>query len=138
MYDYNTVGFTRLNVENIPGTFLPVRNKNNDYLIDRTLQRTYNFTGIKGTNAQDAAGVENQGPDPIADRSLEHLGTSDVAIVRMRRKFLSVLREFKDGVEPRPALDGDMYKVRAIAVSLKEGQPFYEGADEYLQVREPA
>ena len=138
MYDYNNVGFTRLNVENIPGTYLPVRNKGNDYLIDRTLQKTYSFTGIKGTNAQDAAGVENQGPDPIADRSQEHLGTSDIAIIQMRRKFLSVLREFKDGMEPPPAFNGDMYKVRAIAMSLEEGQPFYEGADEYLRVREPA
>src|SRR5262249_5987453 len=135
-YDYNTVGFTRLNVENIPGTYLPVRNKQNDYLIDRTLQKTYSFTGIKGTNAQDAAGVENQGPDPIADRSLEHLGSSDIAIIRMRRKFLSVLREFKSGVEPAPALDGDMYKVRAIAMSLEDKTPFYEGAKEYLYVSE--
>ncbi len=132
-YEYNTAGFARLNVENIPGTHVPVRNRRNDYLIDRQLQRTYSYTGIKGTNAQDAAAIENQGPTPIADRTQEHLGSSDVAIMRMRRKFLAALREFRDGVEPLPALRGDLYKVRAIAVSLKDDDtPFYEGAKEHI------
>ena len=67
---------------------------------------------------------------------LEHLGSSDIAIVRMRRKLLNALREFKDGAEPPPALNGDMYKVRAIAVSLEEGVPFDEGAKDYLYVRD--
>ncbi len=133
LFEYNNVGFARLNVENIPGTYLPVRNKENDYLIDRELQRTYSYTGIKGTNAQDAAAIENQGPTPIADRTKENLSSSDLAIIRMRRKFLNVLQDFKDGVEPAPALNGDMYKVRAIAMSLEDdGVPFYEGAKELL------
>jgi phenylpropionate dioxygenase-like ring-hydroxylating dioxygenase large terminal subunit len=133
IFEYNHAGFARLNVENMPGTHLPVRNKRNDYLIDRELQRTYSYTGIKGTNAQDAAAIENQGPAPIADRSLEHLGSSDLAIMRMRRKFLSALKEFQGGTEPPPALNGDLYKVRAIAVSLDDdGTPFYEGAKEHI------
>jgi phthalate 4,5-dioxygenase len=136
IHEYNTAGFARLNVENIPGTYLPVRNKSNDYLIDRGLQRSYSYTGIKGTNAQDAAAIENQGPTPIADRTQEHLGSTDVAIMRMRRKFLAELAAFQNGTEPVPALKGDLYKVRAIAVSLEDdGTPFYEGAKEHLYVR---
>jgi hypothetical protein len=113
-----------------------VRNKANDYLIDRGLQRAYSYTGIKGTNAQDAAAIENQGPTPTADRSKEHLGSTDVAITRMRRKFLAELAAFQKGTEPVSALKGDLYKVRAIAVSLDDdGTPFYEGAKKHLYVR---
>jgi hypothetical protein len=100
------------------------------------LQRSYSFTGIKGTNAQDAAAIENQGPTPIADRSKEHLGSTDVAIMRMRRKLLGAIADCEAGKEPAAALTGELYKVRAIAVSLEDnGTPFYEGAKEHLHVR---
>ena len=39
--------------ELIPGTFHPKRNKANDYLMDRELQRTLTYTGIWGVNDQD-------------------------------------------------------------------------------------
>src|SRR5579885_121407 len=87
IYEYDHVGFMMLNVENVPGTYLPVRNRANYYLIDRNLQRTDSFTVIKGTNAQDAAAIENQGPTPIADRSKEHLGSADVGIIQARKKL---------------------------------------------------
>src|SRR6185437_10045296 len=135
IYEYNSVGFVRLNVENIPGTYLPVRNKANDYLIDRQLQKTYSYTGIKGSNAQDAAAIENQGPTPIADRSREHLSSTDLAITRMRRKFLAELTEFQRGAEPAAALRGELYRVRAIAVPLEDkGMPFYEEAKDLIFV----
>ncbi|MGY3693928.1 phthalate 4,5-dioxygenase oxygenase subunit [Bradyrhizobium sp. USDA 3240] len=35
--------------------YVPLRNKANDYLIDRKLQRTKSYTGIKGVSEQDAA-----------------------------------------------------------------------------------
>lgn len=133
IFEYNTAGFARLNVENIPGTYLPLRNKDNDYMIDRGLQRTYSYSGIKGTNAQDAAPIENQGPGPVADRTREHLGSTDLAIVRMRRKLLSALRDFQAGSEPVAALNGELYRVRAIAVTLEDnGTPFYDGAKEHI------
>ncbi|MGH7035721.1 MAG: Rieske 2Fe-2S domain-containing protein [Stellaceae bacterium] len=134
-YEFDNVGFKTLNVENISGTYMPVRNKSNDYLIDRQLQRTYNFTGIKGTNAQDAAAIENQGPTPIADRTLEHLGSGDLAIIQMRRKFLRVLQELGEGIEPVPALKGSLYRVRPIAVTLEDnGTPYHEAAKEHVFV----
>ena len=135
IFEYNNAGFVRLNVENVPGTYLPVRNKANDYLIDRMLQRTYSYTGIKGSNAQDAAAIENQGPTPISDRTEEHLSSTDVAIVRMRRKFLAELNEFQGGTEPRAALAGTLYRVRPIAVPLEDkGTPFYEDAKDLIFV----
>src|SRR5262252_4280660 len=70
----------------IPGTFKLKRNPSNDYLIDRQLQRTQSYTGIDGVNTQDFAVQEGMGP--IVDRSDEHLGSTDRAIVTLRRMLL--------------------------------------------------
>jgi phenylpropionate dioxygenase-like ring-hydroxylating dioxygenase large terminal subunit len=135
IFEFNNVGLMPINVENIPGTYLPARNRRNDYQIDRSLQKTYNYTGIKGNNAQDAAAVENQGPTPICDRTKENLGSRDVAIMQMRKRMLNELKEFADGIEPKPALQGGLYKMRPIAVFLDDdGTPFYDGAKEHIFV----
>jgi phenylpropionate dioxygenase-like ring-hydroxylating dioxygenase large terminal subunit len=128
IFEFNNAGLMPMSVQNIPGTYLPLRNKRNHYQVDRNLQRSYSYSGIKGNNAQDAAIMENQGPTPIYDRTKEFLGTSDIGIVMARRRLLKVVRELQDGVEPEPALDGDMYNVRPIAVFFDNtnGKPFYE------------
>ena len=59
--------------------YVPLRNKSNDYLIDRKLQKTSSYTGIKGVSEQDAAVQDSQGP--IADRTREHLGPTDLGIM---------------------------------------------------------
>ena len=51
-------------------SFVPLRHKGNDYLIDRRLQKTKSYTGIIGVLEQDAAVQDSQGP--IADRTREH------------------------------------------------------------------
>jgi phenylpropionate dioxygenase-like ring-hydroxylating dioxygenase large terminal subunit len=132
-FEFENAGLTHLNVQNIPGTYLPVRNRRNDYLIDRALQRSYSFSGIKGSNAQDAAVIENQGPTPIYDRSKEHPVVGDIGIVRARRRLLKVFQDLRDGIEPVPARQGELYRVRPIAVFLDEdGRPFHEGAREHI------
>src|SRR5581483_6302041 len=99
------------------------------------LQKTYSFSGIKGTNAQDAAAIENQGPTPIADRSKEHLGRVDVGIRRMRVRMLQEIRDFQAGTEPVSAFKGDLYRVRPITLTLPDdGKPFYEAARQYIFV----
>ncbi|HEX6801047.1 MAG TPA: phthalate 4,5-dioxygenase, partial [Candidatus Binatia bacterium] len=74
------------------------RTRENDWLIDRDVQRTKTYTGIKGVNTQDLAVQESMGP--IVDRSREHLGTSDKAIITFRRILLDVIEDFAKGVEP--------------------------------------
>jgi phthalate 4,5-dioxygenase len=86
----------------IPGTFKPRRNRSNDYLIDRNAQRTRTATGIEGINTQDFAVQEGMGS--IVDRSLEHLGTSDRAIVTMRRLLLEAVDAVARN-EPPPGVD---------------------------------
>ena len=95
----------------IPGTFRLKRNQSNDYFIDRQMQKTQNFTGIVGVNTQDFALQEGMGP--ICDRSKEFLGTSDKAIVAMRRLLLDAISQNEKGGTLR-ALHPDTYRtVRA-------------------------
>jgi hypothetical protein len=114
--------------ELIPGTFFPVRNMENDFLIDRQLQRTWNYTGIKSIPEQDQAMTCSMGR--IADRSKEHLGSTDAAIIAMRRKLLHGLRDLQEGRGPHAAYHGEVYGVRQADVLLEKGVPFNEGAKE--------
>jgi phthalate 4,5-dioxygenase oxygenase subunit len=83
----------------IPGTFRLKRNQSNDYLIDRALQKREIYTGIVGINTQDFAVQEGMGP--ICDRSKEFLGTSDKAVVAMRRLLLEAVDVARQGGTPR-------------------------------------
>jgi phthalate 4,5-dioxygenase oxygenase subunit len=126
-YEYDNAGMLPMSVMNITGTYLPLRNRANDYLIDRNLQKHYSYSGIKGNNAQDAAMMENLGPTPIYDRTQEYLGHVDLGIVKARRRLLQEVRDFMDGKEPVPAFKGDLYNVRPIANFINEDDgPFYE------------
>ena len=54
-----------------------------------------NFTGIKGFPNQDIAMWVTMGP--IADRSEDRLGASDLAIVEFRKQMVEAVRAFQDG-----------------------------------------
>ena len=109
----------------IPGTTQPVETRANDYLIDREAQKRSSFTGIAGVRAQDAMATESAGP--IVDRTKEHLGTSDIAIVRMRRRLLAEARALRDsGKQPLPAASCKVYRVRAHQAVLARTQMFDE------------
>jgi phthalate 4,5-dioxygenase oxygenase subunit len=60
---------------------------------NREAMKNGSFTGIDGFTNQDMACQETMGP--IAHREREHLGTSDVAIIRMRRRMLEAVRGFE-------------------------------------------
>jgi phthalate 4,5-dioxygenase oxygenase subunit len=94
-------------INTIPGTFRLKRNQSNEYLIDRQMQKTQNYTGIVGVNTQDFALQEGMGP--IVDRSKEFLGTSDKAIVAMRRIILEAISQNEKGEDPR-GLNPDTYR----------------------------
>ena len=112
----------------VPGTTQPVETRANDYLIDRAAQKRISFTGIAGVRAQDAMVTESAGP--IVDRSREHLGTSDIAIVKMRRRLLAEARALRDaGTVPVTAGSGKLYRVRAHQAVLERGLPFDEQED---------
>ena len=103
---------------------MPKRNRSNDYLIDRQIQKTRTFTGIRGVNTQDFALQEGMGP--IVDRSKEHLGTSDKAIVTLRRLMLEAIRAVERGERP-PGLDPQSYRnIKAYDGVIANGTPWQE------------
>ena len=111
----------------VPSTLIPAANRGNNYNIDRGLQKTESFTGIVGIRAQDAAMTES--PGPIVDRSLEHLGTSDTAIIKMRRLLIDGARDLEKGIEPLAACDGTLYRVRSHSAIIDEEDDFDELPD---------
>jgi len=121
--------FVHANVE--PVTFRPIRNAGNNYLIDLEKQRTTNMSGIKGFASQDQAIQESMGP--VGDRTRERLGTSDTAIIAMRRLLLQEVRELQRGVEPFAAHHGDVYWIRSASSVLKRDIEFEEGCRSLMQ-----
>jgi phenylpropionate dioxygenase-like ring-hydroxylating dioxygenase large terminal subunit len=95
-------------------TWLPAANMENDYLIDREMQKETNYSGIWGINEQDRSLQENMGQ--IVDRSREHLGTSDIAAIAARRLLINMARDLENGIEPEIARNADAYRLRAIDV----------------------
>jgi len=116
----------------LPGYRLK-RNLENDYLLDREMQRTQNFTGIKGVNTQDFALQEGMGP--IVDRSKERLGTSDKAIIAARQLLLEATREVELGRAPRGAFPETHQHVRAYDGFLSKGDDWRTAFAEYLTVK---
>jgi len=100
--------------------WVPIRNRANDYLIDREAQRTRSFTGIEGISEQDAAIQDSQGF--IADRTREHLGPTDLGIVRFRRCILDVANALAAGCEPAAASRPDAYGVRGGGIVMPAEQ----------------
>jgi phthalate 4,5-dioxygenase len=121
--------------EIIPGTFKPRETRENNYLIDRALQKTgSSFTGIKSIPAQDWAVQEDQG-GPIADRSIEHLVSADEAIIQVRQRLLKALRGLQEGIEPMEPAAASENRVRPIDIVLAHDVDVWEGAADYLAAR---
>src|SRR5262249_46314726 len=74
-------------IADVDENYVPLRHKGNDYLIDRKLQKTKSYTGIKGVSEQDAAVQDSQGP--IADRTREHLGPTHLGIMHFRKLMVA-------------------------------------------------
>jgi hypothetical protein len=105
--------------------------KENHFLQNRNTQRTKDFTGILGVREQDTAVVEGMGA--IVDRTREHLGTSDTAIIAMRRKLIRLAKALRElGEEPYGANHPDVYRVRSWSAILDKNIPF----DKNPRVRE--
>ena len=78
--------------------YRPIRSRANNYLQDRQAMKLGNFTGIRGIPNQDIAMWESMGP--IADRTSERLGASDIAVVQFRRLMIAAARSHAEGGAP--------------------------------------
>ncbi len=91
--------------------FRKIRNIDNDWLIDRQVQKYETYTGIEGINTQDHAITESMGP--IVDRTHEHLGSTDRAVIAGRHLLMQAVHKTREGGDPL-GLDPTYYGVRAM------------------------
>ena len=117
-----------------PGTFRPLANKDNDYLIDRRAQREKRaYSGIFGFAIQDASLQESMGP--ICDRTKENLVSTDNGIIMARHRLMRSVKAFVEkGVTP-PGVDTEHHRVRSCALVLPPDVAFKDGAKEALNAK---
>ena len=109
-------------IAEVDENYIPIRNRSNEYLIDRQMQKHINFTGVRGVAEQDAMIQDSQGR--IVDRTVEHLCASDAAVVRFRRKVLDGAKALMAGIEPEAPFRHDSYTLRSGSWIASEGVSF--------------
>jgi phthalate 4,5-dioxygenase len=120
-----------IHVRYIPGTYIPLQNKTNNYLMDRAAQKAgITYSGVEGIAMQDASLQESMGP--IQDRTRENLVSTDNGIIMVRHRLMKAARALAEkGIEP-PGRDPESQKVRSVAIVLHRDKPFKEGAHDAL------
>jgi phthalate 4,5-dioxygenase len=123
-----------VHVRYVPGTYRPLANKDNDYLIDREAQKAgITYSGVEGIAMQDASLQESMGP--IVDRTKENLVSTDNGIIMARHRLMKAARALAEkGITP-PGVDPSHHQVRSAAVVLPPDQAFKDAAKEDLRVR---
>lgn len=121
--------------EYVPGTFRPLQNKDNDYMMDREAQkRGETYSGIKGIAMQDASLQESMGP--IIDRTKEHLVSTDNGIIMARNRLRKAAVALRDKGRAPPGRDVAHQRVRSVAKVLGADEDFAEACREDLTVRD--
>jgi hypothetical protein len=119
------------------GRFNAPANTSNDYLLDRDVQRRSrlnegtgpSYTGIPGGRAQDRAITSSMGT--IYNRSREHLGQTDLGIIRTRKILLDTAKKFLETGETPPGVNNpEYYRVRTGEIFLPEGANWIEETKE--------
>ncbi len=124
-----------IHVRYVPGTYRPLANKDNDYLMDRAAQKAgRTFSGVEGIAMQDASLQESMGP--IVDRTKENLVSTDNGIIMARHRLLRAVKALVDkGAIPPGRPIRRTRRVRSAAIVLPPDLPFTEGAREALIAR---
>jgi hypothetical protein len=118
----------------VPGTFIPLANKSNDYLMNREAQRKgITYSGIEGIAIQDASLQESMGP--ICDRTNEKLAPTDKGIMMARRMLFKAIRNLQEKGESPPGVDPEQHKIRAVSVLLPRDQHYKDAAKDALRVQ---
>jgi phthalate 4,5-dioxygenase oxygenase subunit len=117
-----------------PGTFRPIANKDNDYLMDRAAQRAgTTYSGIAGFAIQDSSLQESMGP--ICDRTKENLVSTDNGIIMARHRLMRAAKALADKGTIPPGVDPAHQRVRSASVVLPPDQAFKDAAKEALTSR---
>ncbi len=118
-----------------PGTFRPLANKDNDYLIDRAAQKAgRTYSGVEGFAMQDASLQESMGPivdrtkeTPRLDRQRHHHGAAAAAA-----RGQGARGQRRDAARAWIRSTRECVRLRSI---LPPDQPFKDGAREALIAR---
>lgn len=122
-----------VHVKYMPGTYRPLQNKDNDYLIDRQAQKEgRSFSGVDGFAMQDASVQESMGP--IQDRTKENLVSTDNGIIMARHRLMKAAQALQKGVEP-PGRDPATHRVRSVSVILPPDVAFKDAARDALKAQ---
>jgi phthalate 4,5-dioxygenase len=92
---------------------MPRVNKANNYGFDAREQKTRTYTGMgDDINVHDQWAIESQGP--IQDRTREHLGSTDKAIINYRSMLMKAIEQVETGSGGRPLMVLDQAAAKAI------------------------
>jgi hypothetical protein len=121
-----------IHVRYVPGTFRPLQNKDNDYLIDRAAQKEgVTYSGVEGIAMQDASLQESMGA--VQDRTRENLVSTDNGIIMARQRLLKAAKALAEKGEQPPGIDPRAQRIRSVAIVLPQDQPFKEAAGDALR-----
>jgi phthalate 4,5-dioxygenase len=113
-----------IHVRLIEGTFTPVANQRNDYLVDRAAQKARKtFSGVFDVGVQDAAIQESMGA--VQDRTREQLVSSDNGIIMTRRRLTEAAAAVTQGKAP-PGVDPTVQRARAMSMVAPRDLPLLE------------
>ena len=108
----------------------------NDFLMNRDVKRTKSFTGIPSVRLQDDAVITSMGP--ILDRTKEHLGTADAAVIRVRRRMLEAARGLRErGITPPGVNNPELYRLRSCQAILPKDANWQDAMQDWHYARTP-
>ena len=106
----------------------------NDFLMNVEDKKYRNYTGIPSVRQQDAAQEWSMGP--IMDRTKEHLGTADAAIIRARRMMIAAARALaEDGTLPPGSENPELYTVRSCSTKLRPDADWLESLSDWFYAK---
>ena len=119
----------------IPGSFVPLAHRGNDYLIDRAAQAArQTFSGVLSVPIQDAAVQESMGA--IQDRTRENAVSTDNGIIKTRQRLLRALADLERGVMP-PGRDASQQRVRAFSAVVPRAMSLNDVVAQAQQSAQP-
>ena len=114
------------------GDWWPKNHIDVDFNMDWDLQRATQYSGLPGIWVQDSGMQETMGS--IVDRTSEHLGISDSAVIRTRRSLIRAARTLDEhGIEPATVRDASLFNIRSAAVVLPRVEGWVEGTEKFRE-----
>lgn len=116
-----------------PGTFIPLHNKRTGYGDPAAAPTKQPWQRIRLLQDQDVAMTESIGP--YHNRALEHLGSTDIVILQMRRRLMAAARSLAAG-EEAPGTNPKDYRIRPYSCLLpRDTTDWVKAAGEALEAR---